>query len=152
MGILTSCSKSKLQTPVSRRKHLNRQRSKPLAPKVQKVDLAEFTAKERKLMDDALTFMANLAATGGIANGAQITTDCVKVSSTLSKIPADIEKDQYFLTAGDFAKVGFSLSSYHKAIPQLVEVNPQYRVHKEELLQDYSLHMPDLIRRMTELL
>jgi hypothetical protein len=117
-----------------------------------KVDLAEFTAKERKLMDDALTFMANLAATGGIANGAQITTDCVKVSSTLSKIPADIEKDQYFLTAGDFAKVGFSLSSYHKAIPQLVEVNPQYREHKEELLQDYSFHMPDLIRRMTELL
>jgi hypothetical protein len=84
--------------------------------KSEKVDLAEFTAKERKLMDDALTFMANLAATGGIA------------------------------------KVGFSLSSYHKAIPQLVEVNPQYRVHKEELLQDYSLHMPDLIRRMTELL
>jgi hypothetical protein len=117
-----------------------------------KVDLAEFSAKERKLMDDALTFMVNLAATGGIANGAQIATDCVNVSSMLSKIPGDIEKGQHFLAAADFAKVGFSLSTYRQAIPQLVEVNPQYRAHKEELLQDYSLHMPDLIQKMTLLL
>ncbi len=36
MDIFDKRSKSKLQTPLSRRKHLNRQRSKPLASKVKK--------------------------------------------------------------------------------------------------------------------
>jgi hypothetical protein len=114
------------------------------------VDLAEFSAKERKLMDAALTFMVNLALTGGIANGEQIAADCAKVSTMLSSFPATIGKGEHYLTAGDFAKVGFSVSSYRQAIPQLVEVNPQYRAHKNELMQDYSFYMPDLILKMTQ--
>lgn len=114
------------------------------------VDLAEFTAKERKLMDDALTFMVNLAFTGGIENGEQIAADCSMLSTTLSSLPANIGKGEHFLTTADFAKVGFSVSSYRQSIPQLVEVNPQYRTHKDELMQDYSFYMPDLVLKMKQ--
>jgi len=114
------------------------------------VDLAEFTAKERELMDDALTFMVNFALSGGMENGNQVAADCSLISTMLSGIPTSIGQREYFLTAAEFAKVGFSLSVYRQSIPQLVEANPQYRAHKDELMRDYSLYMPDLILKMKQ--
>jgi hypothetical protein len=112
------------------------------------VDLAEFAAKERKLMDDALTFMANFALSGGMENGVQVAADCSLISTTLSGLPASIGQGEYSLTNAELAKVGFSLSVYRASIPQLVEVNPQYRPHKDELMQDHLLYLPDLILKM----
>jgi hypothetical protein len=114
------------------------------------VDLAEFTVKERKLMDDALTFMVNFAFSGGMENGEQVAADCSMLSVKLSGLPANIVKGEHFLTTAELAKVGFSISVYRQSIPQLVEVNPQYRTHKDELMQDYSLYMPDLVLKMKQ--
>lgn len=114
------------------------------------VDLAEFIAKERKLMDDALTFMVNFALSGGMENGNQVAADCSLISTMLSGLPTSIGQGEHFLTAAELAKVGFSLSVYRQSIPQLVESNPQYRAHKNELMQDYSLYMPELILKMKQ--
>lgn len=114
------------------------------------VDLSEFTAEERRIMDDALTFMANFALSGGMENGDQVAADCSMLSVKLSGLPANIAAGEHFLTAAELAKAGFSLSVYRQSIPQLVEVNPQYRAHKDELMQDYSFYMPDLILKMSQ--
>ena len=114
------------------------------------VDLSEFTAEERRIMDDALTFMVNFAFSGGMENGAQVAAECSMLSVRLSGLPASIAKGEHFLTAAEFAKAGFSLSVYRQSIPQLVEANPQYRAHKDELMRDYSFYMPDLILKMSQ--
>ena len=118
--------------------------------KIGDVDLSEFTAEERRIMDDALTFMANFALSGGMENGNQVAADCSVLSVKLSGLPAGIAAGKQFLTAAELAKAGFSLSVYRQSIPQLVEANPQYRAHKDELMRDYSFYLPDLILKMSQ--
>jgi len=118
--------------------------------KIGDVDLSEFTAEERRIMDDALNFMVNFAMSGGMENGEQVAADCSMLSVKLSGLPASIAAGKHFLTAAELAKAGFSLSVYRQSIPQLVEVNPQYRAHKDELMRDYSFYMPDLILKMSQ--
>ena len=89
-----------------------------------------------KMIDDALTFLINVSTEANTVN------ECVKLMAKIQHKPV-------LLTRGDVKMALAALLRYYESIPELVEVNPAYAVHKGQLLADRqyigNITMPEFV-------